>query len=359
MQRPISSSVRNCPSDDTLSVAKISSERDDQCAECDNAAALRLPSVQFVRRSRRTWSRALRKNVALRAKEPVVPFLRMRSAGRRNIICRSAQDRKEHHRVCGRELATQLRASGTDDEGRRAGHWRSPWQPAKAGRQRAVGSAYPYPGNRESDRRGGSSHNLESAAADVVQSDDMVEDLAAAASHPALCDPILPRCLNTRALRLQTGRRCRHLKDNEAMSGIQFVTKAPTDPAAGVSPDRLDTGAGRAASSKRTARRLSNPTTYVYPSKCCSSAQPLFAITRIVSELRLVSPSALTPASNETQFGVHSLERHLSSTNSVAHFSPDAISEIDRRSKRGSGDAWAIIGTCESLTHSPQFIGLS
>ena len=30
-------------------------------------------------------------------------------------------------------------------------------------------------------------------------------DLAAVAPHPALCDPILPRCLNTRVFRLQTG----------------------------------------------------------------------------------------------------------------------------------------------------------
>src|SRR5579864_426832 len=50
-----------------------------------------------------------------------------------------------------------------------------------------------------------------------VQSDDLVEDLAAAASHPALCDPILPRGLNTRALRLQTAclQECDHV-------GIEF-----------------------------------------------------------------------------------------------------------------------------------------
>ena len=34
-----------------------------------------------------------------------------------------------------------------------------------------------------------------------VQRDDMVENLSAAASHPAFCGPILPRRLNTRALR--------------------------------------------------------------------------------------------------------------------------------------------------------------
>ena len=37
-----------------------------------------------------------------------------------------------------------------------------------------------------------------------VQYDDMIEDLPAAASHPALCDAILPGRFNTRALRLQT-----------------------------------------------------------------------------------------------------------------------------------------------------------
>jgi hypothetical protein len=46
----------------------------------------------------------------------------------------------------------------------------------------------------------------------------------------------------------------------------------------------------------------------------------LFAISRIKSELRLVSPSTLTPAIKETQFGAHGLERHLSSTNSGSAF---------------------------------------
>ena len=36
-----------------------------------------------------------------------------------------------------------------------------------------------------------------------VQCNDMVEDLAAAASDPTLCDSILPGCLNTRPLRLK------------------------------------------------------------------------------------------------------------------------------------------------------------
>jgi hypothetical protein len=87
---------------------------------------------------------------------------------------------------------------------------------------------------------------------------------------------------------------------------------------------------GWAASPIRTARRLSHPTTYVYPSKCCSFRSALVLRSHeIKSELRLVTPSTLTPAINETQFGAHGLERHLSSTNSVAHFTPDAISEID------------------------------
>jgi len=83
------------------------------------------------------------KNTALRAKEPVGPFLLIRSAGRWNIICRSAQDHKEQHRVSRLEVATQLRASCTDDKGRPAGPWRLLWQPAKAGCQRAVGSGCP------------------------------------------------------------------------------------------------------------------------------------------------------------------------------------------------------------------------
>src|SRR5262245_48351226 len=37
-----------------------------------------------------------------------------------------------------------------------------------------------------------------------VQCDDVVEELATAASDPALRDSILPGCLNTRALRFQT-----------------------------------------------------------------------------------------------------------------------------------------------------------
>src|SRR6185503_19791488 len=51
----------------------------------------------------------------------------------------------------------------------------------------------------------------------LVQRDDMVENLAAAGSHPALRDPILPRGLNTRALRLQTG----HVQKGDHI-GIEF-----------------------------------------------------------------------------------------------------------------------------------------
>ena len=46
-------------------------------------------------------------------------------------------------------------------------------------------------------------------------------------------------------------------------AALGWVYRAPTDPAAGVWPDRLDTGSGRAASPIRAARRLSNPTTDV------------------------------------------------------------------------------------------------
>jgi hypothetical protein len=48
-------------------------------------------------------------------------------------------------------------------------------------------------------------------------------------------------------------------------------------------PDRLDTSAGRPASSIRAARRLSHPTTEVYPSKCSSYHEPL-VVDRIKSE---------------------------------------------------------------------------
>jgi len=37
------------------------------------------------------------------------------------------------------------------------------------------------------------------------QRDDMVEDLASTASDPPFRDPLLPRCLNTRLLRLEAG----------------------------------------------------------------------------------------------------------------------------------------------------------
>jgi len=40
-----------------LCVAKISSDRDEHCAECGNAAAVRMPSGQFVR-DRRQWCKS-------------------------------------------------------------------------------------------------------------------------------------------------------------------------------------------------------------------------------------------------------------------------------------------------------------
>jgi hypothetical protein len=48
----------------------------------------------------------------------------------------------------------------------------------------------------------------------------------------------------------------------------------------------LDTSAGRPASSIRAARRLSDPTTDVYPSKCRSYHEPL-VVDRIKSECTL------------------------------------------------------------------------
>ena len=75
----------------------------------------------------------------------------------------------KQYRVGRRELATQLGASYTDDEGHRAGHWRSPSRLAKACFPLAVDWACPYRGNRESGRRGGSSRDRESAAAEFVQ----------------------------------------------------------------------------------------------------------------------------------------------------------------------------------------------
>jgi len=57
---------------------------------------------------------------------------------------------------------------------------------------------------------------------------------------------------------------------------------APTDPAAGVWPDCLDAGAGRAASPLRAARRLSVPTTDAcLRAGAARSAQPLFVVTEL------------------------------------------------------------------------------
>src|SRR5579871_5002624 len=50
-----------------------------------------------------------------------------------------------------------------------------------------------------------------------VQRDYMVENLAAAASHPAFRSPVLPRCLNTRALRSEA----RRLQEGNHI-GIEF-----------------------------------------------------------------------------------------------------------------------------------------
>src|SRR5216683_7230069 len=91
-----------------------------------------------------------------------VPFLPMGYAGRLRVVYGApVPDREHRHRVGGRELATQLHASYIDDEGRRAGHWKSPSQSVKAWSPLAVDSACPYRGNRESGRRDSSSRNRE------------------------------------------------------------------------------------------------------------------------------------------------------------------------------------------------------
>jgi hypothetical protein len=81
-------------------------------------------------------------------------LLPMRDAGRLSAVNGApAQDREHQHRVGGRELATQPRASYIDDEGHRAGHWRSLPQSEKACFPLAVDLVRPYRGNRESGRR--------------------------------------------------------------------------------------------------------------------------------------------------------------------------------------------------------------
>ena len=128
----------------------------------------------------------------------------------------------------------------------------------------------------------------------------------------------------------------RHLRafvDNyepRSLGSGERCSAAPTDPAAGVWPHGLNAGAGWAASPIRTSRRLSHPTTHLYSSNCCSFRSPLVCDHTNDERTQACLSSHLTPAINETQFGVHGLKRHLSSTDSVAHFTPDAISEIDR-----------------------------
>jgi len=81
--------------------------------------------------------------------------------GAEHCLRRPAPERKEEHCVGGRERATQLRASHIDDEGRRAGHWRSPSQSVKAWSPLVVDLACLYRGNRECGRRDSSSRNRE------------------------------------------------------------------------------------------------------------------------------------------------------------------------------------------------------
>jgi hypothetical protein len=65
---------------------------------------------------------------------------------------------------------------------------------------------------------------------DFVQGNDVVQDLAAAASDPALRNPVLPRCLNTGALRLKAG--C--LQEGDHI-GIEFGVVVKDDISIGIS----------------------------------------------------------------------------------------------------------------------------
>src|SRR5262249_28320635 len=107
--------------------------------------------------------------------------------------------------------------------------------------------------------------------------------------------------------------------------------RTQTDPAPGVWPDRLDTGAGRPASPIRAARRLSNPTTHGYPSTCRSHHEHLFVVTESRAERRLDSLfPTLTPGSTgcSSEFTAAS----ITARDRLGHeFHPDAIFEMDRR----------------------------
>jgi hypothetical protein len=89
-------------------------------------------------------ARAVGKNGSLRRQSQWVPFA--------HEICWSIERRQRRSDARprtpasrrGRELATQLRASYIDDEGRRAGHWRLLSRPVKAYFRLAVDSACPY-----------------------------------------------------------------------------------------------------------------------------------------------------------------------------------------------------------------------
>ena len=86
----------------------------------------------------------------------------MRHAGRLSFVYGApGPERKQEHRIGRRELATQLRASHIDDEGRRAGRLRLLSQLAKACFPLAVDLGCPYRGSRESGRCDGSSRNRE------------------------------------------------------------------------------------------------------------------------------------------------------------------------------------------------------
>ena len=104
-------------------------------------------------------------------------------------------------------LITLRCASDSDGEDRRAEPRRSPWPLAKVALRGAVDAECPSGAHREYGPRDNSSRTRARAGVDAfVHSDNVVQELAADASHPALCDAILPRCLHTGALRFETSR---------------------------------------------------------------------------------------------------------------------------------------------------------
>src|SRR5437016_14684738 len=90
--------------------------------------------------------RAVGKNAALRVKEPVGPFLLIRSAGRWNIICRSATVTSEAGHLPGnrrgRRFLSCAAAGLAKRPADRVGHTLSYAEPPAATRPRIVHQAY-------------------------------------------------------------------------------------------------------------------------------------------------------------------------------------------------------------------------